>query len=194
MPAGNLALYVARLSKAEKQSIFEHDMIFPASGIKSDLFAAINDVCYDRLIRAENCLSVAQELRKSIDEEMLRSSIGRAYYSIHHSLRVIALKEMMYDPDGHDACFDAFDELSRDKKFCQRAGILSNTGVSIITLDHLFESRSNRHVADYSPYSAQRRTAKGEEIITNDSWEDAADFNIQLAETLLKSAYHILGL
>ena len=95
-------LYVSRLTKSEKASLFIHDAAFPNSNLQRDFLQAVQDVCLDRLIRADGCLTLAHALSLQNGEEELRAAIGRAYYCIHHCLRTMALWQNKWDPDGHE--------------------------------------------------------------------------------------------
>src|SRR5437762_13409492 len=89
-------VFVARLTREEKDSIFAREAAFPGANIGSRLLLAAEDVCLDRLLLADGCLSVARQLAHvsgggTAPEECLRAAVSRAYYSIHHSIRAIAL-------------------------------------------------------------------------------------------------------
>ncbi len=179
-------LYVARLSADEKEAIFAQDKAFPNSNLKSALFSAVTDVCIDRLIRADGCLQVAKPLCSSPDPETLRAGVARAYYSMHHSLRAIALWRNRWDPDGHEESIKQFKLLLQDNAFVQQSCLAADVWEKVI------EARNNRHVADYSPYDMQREP-RGITRITGNDWHSAAQFNYDLAETLLNSAFKVVG-
>lgn len=183
-------VYVDRLQKAEMASVFTQNAAFPFSGLRASLRAAIADVCVDRLVRADGCLRLAQQLASSsgADEETLRAAISRAYYSVHHSLRAMALWQNNWDPDGHEESIKAFRTLLEDNNFRLRSGLPEDTGERVI------ESRVNRHVADYSPYKVQRTPPDTRPIeISNSSWIDAAHFNIALASELSQAGIRFVG-
>ena len=179
-------IYVARLSADEKEAILAQDKAFPNSDLKSALFSAVTDVCVDRLIRADGCLQVAKPLCSSADEETLRAGVARAYYSMHHSLRAIALWRNKWDPDGHEQSIKQLKLLLQDNAFVQQTSLASNDWQKVT------EARNNRHVADYSPYDTQREL-RGIVSITGNNWQSAAQFNYDLAETLLNSAFKVVG-
>jgi uncharacterized protein (UPF0332 family) len=180
-------VYVSRLQKSEKEAIFAQDAAFPGSNLKVAFLEAVEDVCLDRLVRADNCLKVAKMMFVGADEEALRITVGRTYYSIHHSLRAIALYQNKWDPDGHEASIQEFKTLLKDKPFCNRSGLKTDAWEAVA------EARSNRHVADYSPYETQRLPAGGFENITGRNWAAAAQFNLDCADTILQAAFKIVG-
>ncbi len=179
--------YVSRLRKSEQEAVFAHDAAFPSSNMKATFLEAVGDVCVDRLIRARNCLDVAKKIVVDADEEALRTAVGRAYYSVHHSVRAIALYQNKGDPDGHEESIQEFKKLLKDKPFCNRSGLKTDTWTSVV------EARSNRHVADYSPYDIQRIFPNGFESITGGNWTAAAQFNVNCAETIWQAALKIVG-
>lgn len=183
-------LYVARLTKAEKVAILAHDAAFPSSGLWSSLREGIEDVCVDRLLRADGCLRMARQLAApaEADEEALRAAIGRAYYSVHHSLRAMALWQNQWDPDGHEESLKQFKVLLEDNGFRHRSGLAADD------YERVAEARTNRHVADYSPYDVQRDPPNTGWIgITNGTWADAAQFNIDLADDVFRGAIRCVG-
>jgi uncharacterized protein (UPF0332 family) len=184
--------YVARLSAAQKAAAYAQDAAFPGSDLGARLRSAIEDVSQDRLIRAEGCLRVARKLRSeaSGDEELLRTAIVRGYYSVHHAVRAICLRENQCDPDGHTESIEAFKKLLKDGDFRRRSGLPPEE------FEAVMEARTNRHVADYSPYreqpSSTRLADNAVDRITDDDWERAADFNIALAGRLSAVALKLL--
>jgi len=183
-------VYTDRLLKAEMVAAFNQDAAFPFSGLRASLQAAVADVCLDRLVRADGCLRLARRLAApgEADEETLRAAISRAYYSVHHSLRSMALWQNKWDPDGHEESIKALKTLLEDNNFRHRSGLLEDT------VDRVTEARANRHVADYSPYKVQRDPPNTRWIrITNDSWTDAAQFNLDLAAELSQAAMRFVG-
>lgn len=182
-------VYVARLRKDEKETVFTHQAIFPFSGLRAALLEAVEDVCLDRLVRSDACLALARRLADGTpDEETLRAAIGRAYYSIHHALRAIALWQNKWDPDGHDQSIAEFKTLLGDNAFRHRSSLAPDV------LERILEARDNRHVADYSPYDVQREPPRTARIgITNNNWTDAAQFNIALADVILQAAVRCVG-
>lgn len=180
--------FIHRLTQAEKASVYAHDTAFPASGLASSLASAVEDVCVDKLIRADGCLRLAQRLALGADNESLRAAIGRAYYCIHHCLRAIALWQNKWDPDGHEKSIEEFRKLLKDSAFRAQIGLPGNTG------DRVAEARTNRHVADYSPYDFQRDPPDTRRIgISNGRWPDAVQFNINLAEEIFRAAMKCIG-
>jgi len=182
-------VYVNRLRKDEKATAFAYDAVFPSSGVKASLLSAIKDVCDDRLIRAEGCLRLARSLAaSSADNENLRASIGRAYYCIHHCLRAMALWQNKWDPDGHDESITEFKTLLQDNSFIVRSGFSPDD------YKRVAEARTNRHIADYSPYDVQRDPPKTNWVrVTNGSWADAVQFNIGLADEVFQAALKCVG-
>ena len=180
------SIYVARLSAAEKEAIFEQDKAFPNSNLKSALLDAVADVCVDRLIRADGCFQVAKQLCSSSDGETLRAGVARAYYSMHHSLRAMALWRNKWDPDGHEESIKQLKLLLEDNSFVGKSGLAADDWEKVT------EARNNRHVADYSPYDSQREP-RGMVRITGNDWRSAAQFNYDLAEKLLNSAIKVVG-
>lgn len=182
-------LFTHRLTNAERAAIYAHDIAFPSSGLMASLASAVEDVCVDKLIRADGCLRLAKILvASSADNESQRASIGRAYYSIHHCLRAIVLWQDRWDPDGHEQTLKEFRTLLKDSNFRLRSGLPENTG------DRVAEARTNRHVADYSPYDFQRNPPDTRRIgISNGSWSDAVQFNIGLADEIFQAAMKCIG-
>lgn len=183
-------LHVARLSQSEDATIRSLDAAFPGSDLRKRQFAAIQDVCMDRLVRAEGCLEVSRFLLASLGgEERLRASVGRAYYSIHHSIRIMALWYNNWDPDGHESSIQQLRELLKESKFRHQ------TGLAMDVWERVGVARDNRHVADYSPYDFQRDSkGRGVIAITGQDWLLAAKFNVHLAEELVTAASKLIGL
>lgn len=184
-----LLLFAARLSKAEKEAVLEQDRWFLGSKRFDVLRDAIEDAALDRLIRADGCLSVARKLILSSDEEDLRTATGRAYYCIHHAIRAMALWKNKWDPDGHEESITEFKELLADNVFC------GQTGLSRGDYKSVSQARTNRHVADYSPYDQQRsiKESSGFEVIIDRDWQRAAQFNVEWAEKILAGAFKYVG-
>ena len=181
-------LFIHRLTDAEKTAVYAHNKAFPSAGLAASFAVAIEDVCTDKLIRADGCLRLAQSLALDTDNESQRAAIGRAYYSIHHCLRAIVLRQNQWDPDGHEKSIEKFRELLKDNAFRNRSGLPENTG------NRVTEARMNRHVADYSPYDSQRNPPNtGLEGITNGRWFDAVQFNINLAQEIFQAAMKCIG-
>ncbi len=181
-------LFIHRLTQMEKAAVYAHNAAFPSSGLAASFAAAVEDVCIDKLIRAEGCLELAQSLAVNTDNESRRASIGRAYYCIHHCLRAILLWQNNWDPDGHEKSIEEFRKILQNNAFRSRFGLSENTG------NRVTEARTNRHVADYSPYDFQRNPPNtGLEGITNGSWMDAVQFNIALAEEIFQAAIKCIG-
>lgn len=182
-------LFIHRLTDAEKKAVYAHDAAFPSAGLAASFAVAIEDVCIDKLIRADGCLRLAQSLALNVDNESQRAAIGRAYYSIHHCLRAMVLRQDKWDPDGHEKSIEKFRELLKDNAFRHRSSLSEDTGNRVV------EARMNRHVADYSPYDSQRNPPNaGLEGITNGSWSEAVQFNISLAEEIFQAAIKCIGL
>ncbi len=122
------------------------------------------------------------------DEETWRTCIGRAYYSIHHSLRAMALWQNKWDPDSHEETIEQFRTLLKTKAFRNQSGLAEDS------YDQVLEARTNRHVADYSPYEVQRDPPRIAWIgITQGSWAEAARFNINLADAVFNAAMRFVG-
>ena len=179
-------IYVARLSADEKRSLLAQGDAFRKSNLKSTLLSAVEDVCIDRLIRAGGCLRLALQLCSSADEEMVRAAVGRAYYSMHHSLRAMALWRNKWDPDGHEESIRQLKRLLQENAFVHQSGLAADVWKKVT------EARTNRHVADDSPYDVQREP-EGVAGISGNNWTSAAQFNNNLAEELLNSAFKIVG-
>ena len=181
-------LFIHRLTQTEKAAVYVHNTAFPSSELAAALASAVEDVCVDKLIRADGCLKLAQHLALGTDNESLRAAISRAYYCIHHCLRAIALWQGKWDPDGHEQSIEEFWQLLKDTPFRVRLGLPENTGSRVA------EARTNRHVADYSPYDFQRTPPDTRPIgITNGCWSDAVQFNISLAEEIFQAAMKRIG-
>lgn len=151
------------------------------------MLRAIADVCVDRLIRAEGCLRLARQL-DAADEETQRAVVSRAYYSIHHSLRAMALWTNNWDADGHEESIKQFKLLLGDNEFLRTSSLVADD------YQRVAEARTNRHVADYSPYIVQREPPKVKWIgITNGNWADAARFNLSLADEVFQAALKCTG-
>jgi uncharacterized protein (UPF0332 family) len=185
-------LYVARLSAAQKRAVFQHDGAFPGSGLTNSLRAAVDEVCVERLILAERFRDAAMALRARADndEALLRIAVSRAYYSIHHAIRAICLRHNTWDPDGHEASIQALKKLLADNSFRSRSGLAADDEQAVA------KARTNRHVADYSPFDEQHFFEKdGREVterITGNDWEQAADYNIALAKRMLDAAIQVI--
>ena len=181
-------LFIHRLTSMEKTAVYTHNKAFPSSGLAAAFATALQDVCIDKLIRAEGCLELAQSLAANTDNESQRASIGRAYYCIHHCLRAILLWQNKWDPDGHEQSLKEFGVLLQDNAFRNRSGLPPNTEKRVT------EARTNRHIADYSPYIFQRNPPDTGRIgISNGSWTDAVQFNIALAQEIFQAAMKCVG-
>ena len=189
-----LKVYVDRLTAGEKDAALKLDEVCPGADVKARLFAAVEDVCIDRLSRAEGCLSLARYLRgpaSGLDpaDEYLRGVVSRAYYSIHHSIRSMALWRNKWDPDGHEESIKEFRIMLGDSQFLRATRLTEDAGALVVA------ARANRHVADYSPYTLQRTPPKTDGVpITGGDWAQAADFNLQVAEDLFRAALRFCGL
>jgi len=186
-------VFVARLTRGEKDAIFGQAAAFPGSDLALRLVAAIDDVCLDRLLRAEGCLELARTFASQAavganGEELFRTAVGRAYYSAHHSIRGIALWHSHWDPDGHEASIKQLQLLLTDSGFVAKSGLAPDAWKRVV------DARTNRHVADYSPYDWQRDPPAVTPVgITGQDWKTAADFNLALAEDLFKAAVRFVG-
>lgn len=180
--------YVARITRAEKTAMFNHTAAFNATALQVILLDAIEEVCLDRLIRADGCLRLAKLLQLDTNEEAQRAAVGRAYYSIHHSIRTMALWQNKWDPDGHEESIKEFKKLLSDSSCAHRSGLTVDISERIVT------ARANRHVADYSPYDEQRDPPDISAVgITGVSWPNAVVFNINVAEQVLTGATKFIG-
>ena len=181
-------LFIHRLTQTEKAAVYAHNPAFPSSDLAASLASAVEEVCVDKLIRADGCLRLARSLALDTDNESLRAAIGRAYYSIHHCLRTIVLWQNKWDPDGHEKSIEEFRELLKESAFRVRLGLPENTR------NRVAEARTNRHAADYSPYDFQRTPPDMRPVgISNGSWPDAVQFNIALAEEIFQAAMKCIG-
>lgn len=181
-------LFVHRLTLTEKTAVYTHNQAFPSSGLAAAFAIAIQDVCIDKLIRADGCLELAKSLATNTENESQRASIGRAYYCIHHCLRAMLLWQNQWDPDDHEQSIKEFGALLQDNTFRNRSGLPLNTEKRVA------EAQTNRHVADYSPCIFQRDPPKtGRISITNGTWPDAVQFNIALAEEIFQAAINYVG-
>ena len=178
-------VYVSRLSKAEKDDLYKVDSGFPEQKVGEALREAIQDVLVDRLILAHGCLETAKRLASpTADEEDLRAAVNRAYYSVHHAIRVLILREIGFEADGHELAIQELKRLLRDEDFRRRSGLDEDV------VNDISEARDNRSVADYSPYIQSRRDKKADPIpITDDNWRKASEFNIRLAERIHDAVY-----
>ncbi len=159
-------LFIHRLTQTEKAAVYAHNTAFPSSGLAASFATAIEDVCVDKLIRADGCLRLAQSLALDKDNESQRAAIGR----------------------GHEKSIEEFRELLKDSAFRIRLGLPENTG------NRVAEARTNRHVADYSPYDFQRTPPDTRRVgISNGSWPDAVQFNIGLAKEIFQAAMKCVG-
>lgn len=186
-------VFVARLTRGEKDTIFKQASAFPTSDLTSRLDSAIEEVCVDRLSLAEDCLKLARDLTNPVSgagagEAQLRAAVGRAYYCMHHSMRAIALWQNQWDPDGHAETIEELKKLLGNNSFRARSGLAADAWTRVVV------ARTNRHVADYSPYAVQRDPPDvGHVEITGRDWAAAADHNIRVAEELFEAAVRFVG-
>jgi len=185
-------IFVARLTRSEKDTIFAQAPSFPGSDLHTRVGRAVEDVCSDRLIRAQRCLEISRDLRDraaaSNDEELFRAAVGRAYYTVHHSVRVMVLWERKWDPDGHAESIEELKTLLKDNSFRGRSGLAADVW------RRAEEARTNRNVEDYSPYNVLRDPPATTPVgITGQSWAMAAEFNIDVAQALFDAGYRIIG-
>ena len=185
-------VYMSRLSQSEKGEVYSLADIWPGADLRVRLRQAVEDVCLDRLIRAQGCLEVAKSLAPPVSTasvEALRTAIGRGYYSVHHSVRAMCLRRNQWDPDGHGESIEQIRKLLGDPDFQRASGLMPEI------VKEISEARDNREVADYSPYDFSRRTdGIGIFPITGLDWRIAAEFNIGLAERLLTAADKVVFL
>lgn len=184
-------IYVSRLSQSEKGEVYSLADVWPEADLRARLRQAVEDVCVDRLVRAEGCLGAAKSLMSvpapSVEE--LRTAVGRAYYSIHHAIRAMCLRRNHWDPDGHGESIEQIRKLLNAPDFQRAFGLMPGI------VKEISEARDNREVADYSPYNFSRRTEGiGIFSVTGLDWRTAADFNIGLAERLLTAADKVIFL
>ena len=181
-------IFVHRLKKAELQAVYAHSSAFPAAGLRASLLEATEEVCLDRLIRADGCLRLARQLAQWTGEEELRAGIGRAYYSAHHSLRSMSQWYNKWDPDGHQESIKAFKALLTEVDFLRKSGL------AVGAEQRVEEAQTNRHIADYSPYDIQRDPPDVRWLrLTNGNWSEALRFNISVADELLQAAVRFVG-
>jgi uncharacterized protein (UPF0332 family) len=190
MPTPLITLsFVHRITKGELHSVHTYDNVFPGIDLRTALYGAIEDVCIDRLLLAEGFLNVAQQLAKNPDEASMRTSIGRSYYSVHHSLRTMLLWKNKWDPDGHEQVIEVLKDLLSEASFC------ASSTLAVDDYENVTEAKKNREIADYSPYETQRKPPSIEVLpLTGNSWTAAAKFNGDLAERYLNSAVKFVGL
>ena len=190
-------VYVSRLSKEEKAGLFSareiSALLQSDGGGGSDMISAfrlcLNDVVLDRLVLAHSFLEMARTLFRVATEAAFRTSIGRAYYSIHHSIRVMVLSQTEFESDGHDEAIQMLKELLKDNAFKAKSGLPPDICANV------YVAKDNRHVADYSPYEISRGANNIAHLhITDSDWQKAAAFNIKLAELLDSAAAKVVGL
>lgn len=182
----DMLVFVSRLSVAEKASLFTS--VFQRPDLSHVFKTAVHEVALQRLIRAEACFKLAHTFLNSSDEESLRTAIGRAYYSIHHSIRAMVLCVKEYDPDGHQECIEALSELLKDNAFLGRSGLKAGDGQEI------FKARDNRVVAEYSPFNQSRYSNRNSKIeLSHGSWLDTAKFNVDISQRVLVASMRVVG-
>ena len=187
-------VYLSRLSSTEKAAAFRASDIFLAAQLRANFNNCVVDVLLDRLVRAQQCLELAKRLakayeKKPADEESLRGAIGRAYYSMHHSLRAMAFHQLEYDPDSHDESIAVFTKLLNNNAFRARTGLKKRAA------ENVSEAKINRSIADYSPYNMSRHPESMAWMqLTGEDWTKAANFNIRWAEKILGGAMKLVGL
>ena len=182
----DILLFVSRISAVEKAALFTS--AFQRDDLDKVFKSAIHEVAIQRLVRAEACHNVALILFRLPEEESLRSAIGRAYYSIHHSIRAMILYELQFDPDGHQASIDALAELLRDNGFRGRSGL------QVADAKEISSARDNREIADYSPFDVSRRLAGGNDMrLSHPTWTESAKFNVDLSLRILVASMKVVG-
>lgn len=181
-------VFVSRVSRTEKDDLFRVAETFQDESLKDEFQTTIHEVVNDRLILAFDLLTQARGLLSSEPSDIeLRTAVNRAYYSAHHSLRAILLYHNGWDPVGHESSIEELEKALKDGKFCAETGLAPGTDKEMI------EARRNRHIADYSPYSVMRASKGAPEMLTGNSWESAAGFNLALASKGYEGAYKFLG-
>jgi uncharacterized protein (UPF0332 family) len=197
-------VFLSRLNKAERMHLLRASDAFPELSLRDNLSQRVEALATARLLLAEGCLEAAEFVLSraagtDCEEHLLRTAVTKAYYSIHHSLRTIALLENGWEFDGHKEVIDEVVDLWKADKNRFR----SVSGLPEESLDNLYEARNNRSVADYSPFEFSRRESTDEHgdeserpesgtirwtNITGDNWRHAAEFNVKLAKENLIAA------
>ena len=185
-------VYLSRLTSDDKVSIFRLSDLLITPSLRTNFDGCWRDVMVDRLARAEQCLALAKRLTRSFEgkpasEESLRGAVGRAYYSAHHSIRVLAMHENRYDPDGHADSIDALADLLQSNSFRAKSRLTPKTA------EKVREAYDNRCVADYSPYDMSIESGQGWVFITGNTWPKAAKFNINWAGKLFQAALKVVS-
>lgn len=183
-------VYVSRLTNAEKNGLYAVRDAFPLLDIRRHFDEALQEVAIDRLILAEDHLKTALHLlQNSTKPSSYRAAVNRAYYAVHHSIRVMLLQENNCESDGHQEAINEFKDKLKDRNFRTKCGLNEDV------LKEVAEARDNRNVADYSPYDFSRLEKTTNWIpLTGHAWKAAAEFNVNLAERLLQSAKKFIGL
>ena len=181
-------VYMSRISAQDKSNIFRTSEILMTPELRANFDNCLRDVVIDRLARAEQCLELARRLMRSgkpADEESLRGSVGRAYYSAHHSIRAMVLHQRKHDPDGHQKSLEALAELLKDNAFRGKSGLTASM------TDKIRTTYDNRCVADYSPYDMSIDKSEWIDISGKD-WKATAQFNIKWAKKLFDGAWRVV--
>ncbi|MGD0092352.1 MAG: HEPN domain-containing protein [Planctomycetota bacterium] len=184
-------VYIARLSNAEKNALYEHGDAFPELEVRKQFHQAIAVVLHDRLKMATENFVLADDLffNATPTNAHYRAVVNRAYYAIHHSIRVMVLSQNHCEADGHEEAIQELKKLLKDEQFRKKCGLNENT------ITEISRARDNRSVADYSPYDFSRRDGTTVWVaISGNTWKSTAEFNLNLAERLLDAAKRFIGL
>lgn len=189
----DILVHLFRLSSQEKTAIFQVAKALQTPQVATVFNDCLMEAVFDRMVRAEGCLELAKSLlaqrqQPPLEEERIRTVIGRAYYSIHHSIRAMCLHHLEFDPDGHEESIGEFETLLTDNAFRARSGLAPNVVAEI------HQGKDNRSIADYSPYDVSRKPNTDVSIRTSNNWQDALQFNVGLAERIFGAANRITGL
>jgi uncharacterized protein (UPF0332 family) len=183
-------VYVARLSNAEKNALYAHGDAFPELEVRSKFHQAIRTVVLDRLKMARDDWFLAAHLfHDAPTDAHYRAAVNRAYYAIHHSIRVMVLSQNNCEADGHQEAIQELRKQLRREEFRRKCGLSEDI------IDEISRACDNRSVADYSPYDFSRRDGTTEWVlISGNTWKSAAEFNLNLAVRLVKAAARFVGL
>ncbi|MCX7049183.1 MAG: HEPN domain-containing protein [Candidatus Sumerlaeota bacterium] len=182
----NTQVYVSRLSSSEKSELYKIHNSFPEANIRKIFQEAISDVLLERLILAQDFYESSRQLigLPASSDNDLRTAINRAYYAVHHAIRVLVLKATESEADGHEQAIQELRLLLKKDDFRRLSGLEEDV------IQQVSEARDNRCVADYSPFKYSRREKKDELIpITEGSWRKAAEFNLSVAKKIVAAAY-----
>ena len=93
-----------------------------------------------------------------------------------------------WDPDGHEKTIKVLAESMKKSSFRARTGFKAEIDREVS------EARTNRVIADYSPYLISRLPEGSHIHLTGGQWGKAAEFNLDLAEKVLTGALRFIGL